>query len=428
MKKNNSAIFDVIIVGAGHGGLSVSYFLKKQNVNHLVFERGKIGESWRSQRWDSFALNTPNWMSMLPGDTYEGDLPDGFMHRDKFVAYLTNYAKRFQLPVKEGTNVNSVKQQPEEGVFEVNIENKNLQDHFFCRQLVLASGTMSAPKTPSISQSFPDDILQLHAASFRNHTMLPDGAVLVVGSGQSGCQITEDLLEAGRKVYLATSRVGRLPRRYRNKDILEWFILTKFLDVATETVTDPKILKSPQPQVSGLGRFGHTVSLQDLNRQGASIFGRLERVAGYEMVFSNNAADHVRFADEFSENFKKMIDDFIQENKIVCEGREDDSADLPDPSASCVEPSQSLNLKENKITSVIWTTGFTSDFSWISPSVTNEKGMPVHTNGISPVKGIYFIGFPWLKSRKSGIVYGMNEDAQYIAENIIRNKRTLAIT
>ncbi|NQV03514.1 MAG: NAD(P)-binding domain-containing protein, partial [Bacteroidia bacterium] len=147
MRINKGAIFDVIIVGAGHGGLSVSYFLKEKNVNHLVFERGKIGESWRSQRWDSFALNTSNWMSMLPGDTYEGDFRNGFMDRDEFVAYLSKYAKRFQLPVKEGTNVISVKQRPESGVFEVNIENEALQDHIYCRQFVLASGAMSAPKT-----------------------------------------------------------------------------------------------------------------------------------------------------------------------------------------------------------------------------------------------------------------------------------------
>lgn len=421
MQKSKSEIFDVIIIGAGHGGLSVSYFLKEQNVNHIVFEKGKIGDSWRSQRWDSFTLNTPNRISMLPGDTYEGDFPEGFMHRDEFVKYLTGYAKRNQLPVNEEINVTSVKLN-NNGFFEINFNNKNGQEIFLCRQLVLACGIMSSPKTPAISRAFPDDILQLHAASYKNHTMLPEGSVLVVGSGQSGCQITEDLLTAGRKVYLATSKVGRFPRRYRGKDILEWAVLTKFFDAPTETITDPNILKAPQPQVSGIGRLGHTVSLQDLHRQGAFILGHLEKVTGNDVEFSKNAADHVRFADETSENIKNMIDDFIQKNNIECKDREEDPADLPDPSASCVEPVQSLNLKENKITTVIWTTGFTSDFSWISPSVTNEKGVPVHTNGISPVKGIYFIGFPWLRTRKSGIVFGMNEDAHYIAENIIRNK------
>ena len=418
MKTNEGNVFDVLVIGAGQAGLSVSYFLKKQNVRHLVFERGKIGESWRSQRWDSFALNTPNFMNVLPGDSYKGDRPDGFMLRDEFSGYLKSYAERFQLPVKEGITVTSAIKRPEQNDFEIVVNNDPESGRFICKQMVIASGLMSAPKTPRISQSFPDDILQLHAASYKNHSQPPAGAVLVVGSGQSGCQIAEDLLSAGRKVFIATSKVGRIPRRYRGKDILEWFILTGFWDVLTKEVTDPSILKSPQPQVSGIGFLGHTVSLQDLHRQGANIHGRLEKVTGHEIVFGNNAADNVRFADEFSENFKKKIDTFILENKMAREDAEVDEADLPDPSASCVDPSLSVNLKEKNITTVIWTTGFTSDFSWITPSVTNKDGIPVHTNGISPLKGVYFLGFPWLKSRKSGIVYGMNEDAQYIAEKI----------
>ncbi len=420
MSINNRKIYDVIIIGAGHGGLSVSHFLKAKNIQHLVFERGKIGESWRSQRWDSFALNTPNWLSTLPGDTYKGDFPEGFLLRDEFVDYLNDYADRFKLPVKEESQVISVIQRSKEGFFEVNYKNIELEDKVYCKQLVLASGVMSAPKTPSISADFPEDIGQLHAATYKNPGLLPAGAVLVVGSGQSGCQIAEDLLNAGKKVYLATSKVGRLPRRYRGKDIMDWAVKLKFFELTTETVTDPKILKSPQPQVSGLGRFGHTVSLQDLHRQGASIMGRLENINGYEAEFGTDAAEHVRFADEFSQTFKKMIDDYIHENKIALSDGEDDQADSPDPSAACVESAQALNLQEKRISTVIWTTGFTADFSWISPSVTNEAGMPIHTNGISPVAGIYYIGFPWLKSRKSGIVYGVNEDAQYIAENIIQ--------
>jgi len=416
--KKTAAYRDVIIVGAGHSGLSVSYFLKQKQVEHIVFERGETGNSWATQRWDSFALNTPTCMNILPGDKYEGDCADGFMHRDEFVTYLKQYADKFQLPVLNNTNVFSVQKNQDENVFEVSTESENEKSDWICKQVVIASGIMSEAKMSPLHQSVPGDIFQIHAADFRNQGQLPAGAVLVVGGGQSGCQIAEGLLTEGRKVYLATSKVGRYPRRYRGRDILDWAVDMKFFDVLKEEIKDPAILTAPNPHISGIGRLGHTLSLQSLFKQGAIILGRLDKVNGYEMTFKADAAENVRHADQFSAWFKKLVDKYIDKNQLSAAPPYVEPADQPDIEAVCASAITALNLRTHQIGSVIWTTGYTADFSWISPSVTDETGMPVHNKGVSAVSGLYFIGFPWLVSRKSGIVYGMPDDAGHIANLI----------
>lgn len=411
---------EVIIVGAGHAGLSISYYLHQENIPHIIFERGTIGNSWRTQRWDNFYLNTPNWMNKLPGGVLQGSPPDGFMHRDEFVEYLNHYAACFRLPVQENTKVISAQKRPYHTLFEIITEKEGVQSYYTCRQLVLACGTMCTPKISPLWSSVPADIYQLHGAAYRNADALPKGAVLVAGGGQSGCQIAEDLALQGRQVYFASSRVGRYPRRYRGKDILEWATENKFFDAPVESITDPHILKMPNPHISGAGRYGHTLSLQLLHQEGVHILGRLIGIYGYELAIANDAVDNVRFADGFSEWFKKMVDDYISKNNIDCEPAIEEPADLPDEDGACTDPDVSLNLKEKGISTIIWTTGYTADFSWIKPSVVNDLGEPVHHHGISPVEGIYFIGFPWLRSRKSGILYGIEEDAAFIADQILQ--------
>ncbi len=230
-----NSIYDVIVVGAGHAGLSISYFLKKHGLNHVVFERGKIGESWKSQRWDSFTINTPCWINILPGEGYRGNNPDGFYLRREFIDCLDTYAQKFELPVTENSKVLSLEESNTDGKFKITVsQNGGSTNEYFCSHVVVASGIMNEKKIPSLSTNISSGILQLHASEYRNPAKLPKGAVLVVGCGQSGCQITEDLLGAGRKVYLSTSRVPRAPRRYRGKDIVYWFIKTGFWDVETK--------------------------------------------------------------------------------------------------------------------------------------------------------------------------------------------------
>jgi putative flavoprotein involved in K+ transport len=407
---------DTVIVGAGQAGLGVSYFLQRDRRQHTVFERGRIGESWLAQRWDSFKLNTPNFMNVLPGLPYDGPEHDGFWRRDELVNYFQRYVEHFQLPVRTGVTVFSVERTKDGERFIVNtrIDGQG-EEPVLSRSIVIASGIQQTPKSPPIRARIPGNITQLHTANYRSAAVLAPGAIVVVGSGQSGCQIAEDLLSAGRTVYLCTSRVGRAPRRYRGRELLEWWIDMKNLDVTFSSLENKAISRAAQPQISGLGRHGHTVSLQQLARQGVVILGRLLDIDAGTLVLSDEAAAHVRFADEFSQRLKDDIDAFLEKAGITPPPLVDDPADAPDPQAECVSPVRRLNLREKKVSTVIWATGFTGDFSWIRLPVLDAEGKPIHQRGVSPVRGLYFIGFPWLNSRKSGIIYGIEEDARSIA-------------
>ena len=412
-------ILDTVIVGAGQAGLGVSYFLQQNGRKHIVFEQGRIGESWLSQRWDSFKLNTPNFMNVLPGLHFDGLEPDGFWRPDELIHYFQRYIEHFQLPVGTGVTVVSVEQSEDERHFIVKTRtNGQGEESVTSRSVVIASGSQQTPKIPSIHSRLPNGIVQLHTAGSRNASALPPGAIVIVGSGQSGCQIAEDLLAAGRDVYLCTSKVGRAPRRYRGRDILEWLIDMKFIDVTFASLEDKSISRAAQPQVSGLGRYGHTVSLQQLARQGVVILGRLLDVDAGTLVLGDEAASHVRFADELSQRLKDGVDAYLEKAGITPPPLEDDPADAPDPQANCVSSLRRLNLRDEKVGTIIWTTGFTADFSWIRLPVLDGNVRPVHQRGVSPVCGLYFIGFPWLNSRKSGIIYGIEEDAGYIADTI----------
>ena len=415
-------ILDTVIVGGGQAGLGVSYFLQQNGHKHVVFEQGRIGESWLSGRWDSFQLNTPNLRNVLPGLPYDGPEADGFWRTDKLVDYFQQYVHHFQLPVRTGVRVISVKRAEDQEAFIVKTRTDDQsEDSISSRSVVVASGIQRIPKFPAIRSKIPDDIVQLHTSDYRNPESFPPGAVVVVGSGQSGCQITEDLLVAGRTVYLCTSKVGRVPRRYRGRDFVEWWVEMKFWDITYDSLPDKSISRAAQPQISGLGRYGHTLSLQHLASQGVVILGRLLDSESGTLVLGADAAAHVHFADEFSPRAKTDIDAYLTRMNITPTPLEDDPADRPDPEAECVSPLRQLKLHEANVSTVIWATGFTGDFSWIHLPVFDDQNKLIHKRGVSPEHGLYFVGFPWLNSRKSGILYGIAEDAQYIA-NAIREQ------
>jgi putative flavoprotein involved in K+ transport len=413
-------IHDVIVIGAGHAGLSSSYFLSENKLPHIVLERGQVGESWHSQRWDSFTLNTPNHMNRLPGERNPYSNPEGFLRRDEVVTKLKNYADCFQLPVQEHATATSITKLPGADYFSVNAICDHQEKKWMCKQVVIASGAMSAPVIPSMSHCLSGTIFQLHVAQYRNASLLPEGAVMIVGGGQSGCQVAEDLVAGGRTVYLASSKVGRVPRRYRGKDVFDWLTRMKYYDVLRDTVTHPNEFTVTTPLVSGVGRRGHTISLQSLHKQGVRILGRLKKIENDTIIFDTHADEHVRCGDNFSENIKAKIDDYILQSGIPADESEEDEADQPDINASCVQLVSSFNCNDKNINTVIWTTGFTGDFSWIHLPVLTHDGEPIHHNGVSPVPGLYFIGFPWLRSRKSGILYGIKEDAAFIVSEIMK--------
>ncbi|NID09549.1 flavin-containing monooxygenase [Fibrivirga algicola] len=414
-------VLDVIVVGAGHAGLSVSYYLAKQGVPHLVFEQGRIGETWRSQRWDAFKMNSANKLNLLPQQTPYFDDPDAFAEATEFALALETYAHQENLPVREYCRVVSVHTDQERGVFRVFVSEAGKDTVYLSRRLVIASGSQNKSWVPDWANNLTQSVVQLHASQYRNAHQLPAGNVLVVGSGQSGTQIAQDLLRSGRHVFLSTARVGRIPRRYRGNDIFDWLVTIGFYNTSTEEVTDPSLFTVKNPQVSGAGQRGKTSSLQSLARSGAIILGRADRAEGDTIFFQPNSSANVRYADEFSQHVKQRIDEYIQENKVLAPLADIDLDDVPDEEAACASALRQLNLVQERITSIIWTTGFRGDFSYLPLPVLNAERLPKHRNGIGAVEGLYFIGLPWLRKRQSAIVLGIQEDAEFIVSHILES-------
>lgn len=405
-------IKEVVVVGAGQAGLNVSYLLSRAGIDHIVLERGRVGESWRSQRWDSFHLNTPNWSNGLTGMEFRPEEPDGFSECGQLTAYFEEYASVFELPIRQQTAVRSLEGLPSGG-YVLNTDSTT----YHANAVVLATGGMSRPKVPDLSKRLPHDILSLTAGTYRNSASLPDGAVLVVGSGQSGCQIVEDLLEAGREVYLCVSRVGRVPRVYRGREIFKWWREMRFFEVRLDELHDPSIQFAAQPQVSGTNG-GHTVSLQSLAGDGAILLGRLQGVEGHILELGENLRECIQFGDQKAREIKDQIDEFIEQNEIAAEPPMPDPGEPTLPDLDGSDSWRTLDLRQAGVSSVIWCTGFDADWSWVHLDVFNDRGHPRHRAGTTDRPGLYVIGFPWISKRKSGILYGVSEDAARIVEDI----------
>ena len=407
---------DAIVIGAGHAGLSISYHLKKLQLNYLIFEKNKIGSTWQNQRWDSFRLNTPNSVNILPGQENSFTDEEGFCSAPEFVSFLKNYAEVNGLQVQENSEVISVIHKG--GVFEVCAYLNGSYNYVHSKQVIVASGGQNKKIVPTFANKISPAVFQLHSGDYKNASLLPNGAVLVVGCAQSGIQIAEDLLASGRKVYVSTCQVGRMPRRYRGRDTLNWIFPMGMFDTFTESVTDPKVLKVRQPHISGVGFRGHTISLQSLAKSGAVILGKISDADQSIINIQPNAVDNIRFADEISRKTKEIIDLYILKSNISSPPAEEDPADMPYKEDIIISETSFLDLTENNISSLIWATGFTGDFSYLNLPVFDENGSLVHVNGLSIVEGIYFIGLPWMRRRKSGIVYGIRDDAEFIAGKI----------
>ncbi len=423
----NEKIFDVIVIGGGHAGLAASYYLRQKQIFHVVLERGHIGESWRTQRWNSFVLNSSNKFNILPGDSNVFDNEDAFCSAHEFVKSLESYVRKFQLPVIENCDVGSVEKKEDSGFFVITAQENGRASEYACKQVIIASGGQNSIQIPAFSKNISPDILQLHAAAYRNPQSLMPGAVLVIGSAQSGTQIAEDLVANGKKVYLSTGRVGRIPRRYRRRDMFDWLIYSGYYDIKTEAVTDPDLFKIKSPQVSGVGERGRTTSLQSLAKDGAVILGKAYDANASTVFLQNNAAEHIHFGDEFSAGAKAFVDAYITKMQLEDLQHEIDEADLPDTNASCAATITELNLAEHNITSIIWATGFKPELSYIKLPVVNNEGKPIHKNGISVIDGLFFLGFPWLRTKKSAIICGIHEDVEFIVNTVASRFAPVAV-
>lgn len=412
-------ILDVIVIGSGQAGLSMSYYLKINNFRHIIFEKGKVGDSWRSQRWDNFRLNTPNKMNLLPNCKYVYTDPDGFSSAQEFIALLEQYVQENELPLVEECNVIAVERNIESDIFIVSVCNKGKDEKYKAKQVVVASGIQNQKKIPFFSNYISQDIYQIHTSEYKNSSSLPKGSVLIVGTGQSGVQIADDLIDAGKKVFLSTSEVGRIPRRYKGKDVEDWLIATGFYETLTQEIKDFNLLSLRQPQISGVGEKGRTLSLQFLAKRGAIILGKMNNAELDHTFFQTNAVNNIKFGDESSNSIKKMIDNYIVKMELSPNVRSElDIADISDNTIS-IPNINYLNLRDNDITSIIWATGLQGDFSYLKCPVLTPNGILKQQNGISEIEGLYFLGLPWMYKRKSGIIWGIKDDAEFLLNYIL---------
>jgi putative flavoprotein involved in K+ transport len=396
--------YGTVIVGAGPAGVATSAALAAAGHDHVVLERGRIGESWRSQRWDAFRLNTPGWMNGLPD-------ADGFGTAADLIASLE--ARAEGLPIREGMPVHGVWRE-RGGGYRVAAGDETL----LADTVVAASGAQCLPRLPAIAQAVSGRRVEhLHTGDYRNAAALPPGDVLVIGSGQSGLQIADDLAAAGRRVLLSTSRVGRMPRRHRGRDTTEWWRDMGLLDAPAASAADAQ-KRARSPQVAG----GRDLRLQDLAARGVRLLGRLAEADGPRLRFDDSAAEHVAYADRRERAVRERIDAWIAAHGIDAPPHE--PADDGRPPAT--EPAMSLDLRIAGVGSIIWATGFTGDFTWLKMPILGTDGRPLHRNGATPSAGLYVVGLPWLTRRSSGMLHGLMRDAQLVAAQITRTSERVA--
>jgi putative flavoprotein involved in K+ transport len=368
--------------------------------------------AWR-KRWDSFTLITPNWTIRLPGAEYQGDDPDGFMPRDKVIEYFEEYIERFELPIRYGTQVTSV--EPIETGYLVRTDKTD----FEAANVVIATGMNQQPKIPSFSTNLSSEIRQLHSSEYRNPETLPPGAVLVVGSAQSGCQIAEELYQSGRKVYLCVGSAGRVPRRYRGKDVVRWLDEIGVSDRTVDQLPSPKAKFGANPHGTGKDG-GHTISLHQFARDGVVLLGHIRSAQEHQIILAPDLKESLAKADKFEAVLVKQIDEYIEKTgleapiEILPELRDGYEADL------ILE----LDLKSVGITSVIWATGYKFDFGIVKLPIFDEDGYPVQKRGVTEYPGLYFVGLPFLHTAKSGLLAGVGDDAAHVASVIATSRKT----
>ena len=398
---------DTIVIGAGQAGLAASYFLTQHGREHIVLERGAVGETWRSERWDGFYLNTPNWFLQLPGGEYDGADPDAFAPLAEVIEYLEGYARSFAAPVRE--NVEVVALRPADAGYLV----ETAGETWSATNVVVASGAFQQPR-PRVSgvDSAPVE-LQLTTGEYRRPGQLPEGAVLVVGSGQSGCQITDELLGAGRTVYLSAGSCAWFPRRHRGHDWVHWVVNAGILDDTVDSLPGPAARLACNPPISG-NDGGHDCHPRWLAARGVVVVGRLEGVRDGAAHFVRGLEETLAAGDQFAHSVIARIDDYIAEH-----GLEAASPDVRESLPSPIADTTRIALRDAGITTILWASGFRPDYSWIELEVTDELGLPIQQRGVSRHPGLYFVGVNWLHKRKSALFGGVGEDAEHLVSHLV---------
>lgn len=401
----------VVVVGAGHCGLAMSRHLASRSIDHVVLERGEVANSWRTERWDSLRLLTPNWLSRLPGHAYAGDDPDGYMTVPEVVEYIAAYADG--APVRTNTTVRSVRQA--DGGFLVETDDGT----WTADAVVVASGACNAPSLPAVSAELPADVPSLTAWGYRNPDQVPEGGVLVVGVAASGIQIADELLRAGRDVTIAVGEHVRVPRRYRGADILWWMEEAGVLGEQWTEMDDLVRARSiPSMQLTG---GGGTLDLNALTDRGARLVGRLQAIRDRRLLFSGSLRNVCALADLKLERLLDNLDAWAAATGL----------DAPPPerfprTAVPDEPVVELDLERDGIRSVLWATGYKAELSWLEAPILNPRGRLIHDGGVTRVPGLYLIGMPFLRRRKSTLIDGADADARELAEHLASHLASVA--
>jgi putative flavoprotein involved in K+ transport len=404
---------DVLVVGAGQAGIAMSEHLGREGVPHLVLERARIAERWRSCRWDSLVANGPAWHDRFPNRTFGGD-PDAFPGKEAVADYFVDYAAQIKAPVRCGVEVKSVRRLEGRPGFLVETSHGPLE----AQAVVAATGAFQQPLMPKMVPETAG-ITQLHSASYRNPGQLPAGAVLVVGAGSSGAQIADELNRAGRKTYLSVGPHGRPPRAYRGRDFCWWLGVLNKWDLEAAPTTDHVTIA-----VSG-AYGGQTVEFRRLAGEGLMLVGRTTGYRDGVLSFAPDLAKNIRRGDADHLALLDEADAYVARNGLDLP-EEPAARQLP-PDPDCMtNPILALDLAEAGITSIIWATGYVQDFGWLPPDALDAQGRPNHQRGVSAEPGIYFLGLPWQSRRGSAFIWGVWHDAKFVADHIVKLGHYLA--
>lgn len=404
---------DTLVVGAGQAGIAASEHLGRYGIPHLVLERARIAERWRSARWDSLVANGPAWHDRFPNREFSGD-PDGFVGKEGVADYMEAYASQIEAPVRCGVAVNRVERLQGRPGFRVETSNGVIE----AQNVIAATGAFQNPVIPPLVPQGAG-VNQIHSSDYRNPGQLPEGAVLVVGAGSSGVQIADELLASGRKVYLSVGPHDRPPRAYRGRDFVWWLGVLNKWDIDANPSSEHVTIA-----VSG-AHGGQTVDFRKLGARGMNLVGRTEKYENGKLSFAPDLAANVAGGDRYYLALLDEADAYVARNGMDLP-QEPQARDIgPDP-ACMTNPTLSLDLQQAGITTILWATGFTSDYSWLPPGALTPEGRPNHQRGSSAEPGIYFLGLPWQTRRGSAFIWGVWHDAKFVADQIAKSHVYLA--
>ncbi|MFC3337349.1 flavin-containing monooxygenase [Paracandidimonas soli] len=408
-------VIDTLVVGAGQAGIAMSEHLTQQGVPHIVLERDRIAERWRSGRWDSLVANGPAWHDRFPNLEFNGLDPNTFACKDRVADYFEDYAKTFEAPIHVGVEVLSVERNQGKPGFAVQTSNGLVQ----AERVVVATGAFQRPVVPPI---VPQDarVTQIHSADYRNPQQLPPGGVLVIGAGSSGVQIADELQRAGRQVHLSVGPHERPPRSYRDRDFCWWLGVLGEWDKAAPPLGREHVTIA----VSG-AHGGETIDFRRLAHQGIVLVGLTKSFDNGRVHFHKDLATNVERGDDSYLALLDAADAYVARTGVDLPEEPSAREMLPDPEC-IVRPILSLDLAESGISTIIWATGYATDYGWLHVDTFDDKGKPQHQRGVSSEPGIYFLGLPWLSRRGSSFIWGVWHDAKYIADHIATQRKYLA--